>query len=70
MVALFKYGHTTLQWRQSPVKYHLTPINFYWFSDGIYVEGSHKNLAPILGAKLVSVEGKNMLRQFKTQKGN
>lgn len=57
MVALFKYGHTSLRWQNSPVKYHIAPINFYWFSDGIYVEGTSKNYSSILGAKLVKVEG-------------
>ena len=36
IVCLFKYGHTNIGWRESPVKYHVAPVNFYWFSDGIY----------------------------------
>ena len=58
LVASFKYGHTDIGWRESPVKYHVAPINFYWFSDGIYVEGTQKSYAAIAGAKLVKVEGK------------
>lgn len=57
IVALFKYGHTDIGWRQSPVKYHVAPVNFYWFSDGMYVEGADKEYATIVGAKLVKVEG-------------
>ncbi|MBK8495340.1 MAG: hypothetical protein IPL50_10120 [Chitinophagaceae bacterium] len=30
---------------------------FYWFSDGIYAEGTQKNYSNVLGAKLVKVEG-------------
>jgi len=57
IVSLFKYGHTDIGWRQSPVKYHVAPVNFYWFSDGMYVEGADKEYATIVGAKLVKVEG-------------
>lgn len=57
IVALFKYGHTALGWRLSPFKYHVAPVNFYWFSDGIYAEGADKKYASITGAKLIKVEG-------------
>ncbi|MGB4843166.1 MAG: hypothetical protein WBP16_01735 [Ferruginibacter sp.] len=57
IVASFKYGHTDISWRESPVKYHLVPLNFYWFSDGMYVEGADKANADIVGAKLIKVEG-------------
>jgi hypothetical protein len=42
IVSLFKYGHTNIGWRESPIKYHVAPLNFYWFSDGVYVEGVDK----------------------------
>lgn len=57
IVASFKYGHTDIGWRESPVKYHVAPLNFYWFSNGMYVEGADKVNADIVGAKLVKVEG-------------
>lgn len=57
IVASFKYGHTDIGWRESPVKYHVAPLNFYWFSDGVYVEGTNKDNAAVLGAKLLKVEG-------------
>lgn len=57
IVASFKYGHTDIGWRESPVKYHVAPLNFYWFSDGVYVEGTNKDNAAVLGAKLLNVEG-------------
>lgn len=56
IVSSFKYGHTNIDWRESPVKYHVVPVNFYWFSDGIYVEGAEKKYEQIIGAKLLKVE--------------
>lgn len=58
IVSSIRYGHTALPWRNAPVKYHMAPINFYWFSDGMYVEGTTTGNADILGAKLLRVEGK------------
>jgi tetratricopeptide (TPR) repeat protein len=57
IVSSFQYGHTSLSWRESPVKYHVAPVNFYWFSDGMYVEGADKKYADIVGARLINVEG-------------
>ena len=57
IVSLFKYGHTNIGWRDAPVRYHVAPVNFYWFSDGIYVEGVDKKYEDIVGAKLINVEG-------------
>lgn len=57
IVASFQYGHTGIGWAQSPFKYHAMPLNFYWFSDGIYIEGAHKDHQKILGAKVLKVEG-------------
>jgi len=57
LVAMFRYGHTNLGWRQSPFTYHVAPVNFYWFSNGLYVEGADKNYSSIVGAKLLKVEG-------------
>ncbi len=57
IVSLFKYGHTSIGWRESPVQYHIAPVNFYWFSDGLFAEGADIKYAAIVGAKLVKVEG-------------
>lgn len=57
IVSAFKYGHTSISWRESPVRYHVAPLNFYWFSDGVYVEGADKKYNSIVGAKLLKVEG-------------
>ncbi|MCO6491943.1 MAG: tetratricopeptide repeat protein [Phaeodactylibacter sp.] len=58
IVSSFQYGHTAVGFRHSPVPYHKLPINLYWFSDGIYVEGVHKDYEQALGAKVLKVEGK------------
>lgn len=57
LVALFGYGHTGLGWRNSPFPYHVAPVNFYWFPDGLYVEGVEKEYAGIVGARLLKIEG-------------
>jgi tetratricopeptide (TPR) repeat protein len=57
IVASFQYGHTDIGWRESPVKYHVLPLNLYWFSDGVYVEGAHKDCEKAVGAKVLKVEG-------------
>ncbi len=44
-------------WRQMPFKYHVAPVNFYWFSDGMYAEGASKEYSNTVGAKLIKVEG-------------
>jgi tetratricopeptide (TPR) repeat protein len=68
IVSMFKYGHTSLGWRQSPVKYHVAPVNFYWFSDGLYAEGADKKYASIVGAKLVKVEGMPVMKALEAVK--
>jgi hypothetical protein len=68
IVSSFKYGHTSLSMRESPVKYHVTPLNLYWFSDGIYVEGGDKKYAEIIGARLVKVEGVPVLKALEQVK--
>jgi tetratricopeptide (TPR) repeat protein len=57
IVASFKYGHTNIGWRELPVKTHTLPLNLYWFRDGVFVEGAHKDYAKALGAKVLKVEG-------------
>ena len=68
IVSLFKYGHTSIGWRQCPVKYHVAPVNFYWFSDGLYAEGADKKYASIVGAKLVKVEGMPVMQALEAIK--
>ncbi len=68
IVALFKYGHTDIGWRQSPIKYHVAPVNFYWFNDGMYAEGADKKYATVVGAKLVKVEGVPVMKALEAVK--
>jgi tetratricopeptide (TPR) repeat protein len=68
IVSSFKYGHTNIGWRESPVKYHVVPVNFYWFSDGMYVEGADKKYADIVGAKLINVEGVPVMKALEAVK--
>lgn len=57
LVSAFRYGHTNIGWGHIPVQSHVVPLNLYWFSDGVYVEGCRKDYAEALGAKLLKVEG-------------
>ncbi len=57
IVAMFKYGHTRLGLAESQFKFHIVPVNFHFFSDGLYVEGADKKYASITGAKVIKVEG-------------
>jgi tetratricopeptide (TPR) repeat protein len=57
IVGLFKYGHTRLGFRESPVPYHRLPLNLYQFSDGLYIIGAHKDYTEIVGAKITAIEG-------------
>ncbi|MCB9055763.1 MAG: tetratricopeptide repeat protein [Chitinophagales bacterium] len=57
LVAMFGYGHTSIYWHMSPIKYHILPLNLYRFSDGVYIEGCDKKYEDVVGAKVISVEG-------------
>ncbi|NNC70267.1 MAG: hypothetical protein HKN90_05515, partial [Flavobacteriaceae bacterium] len=57
IVALFKYGHTRVGFRDGPVPYHRLPITLQNFPDGLYITGAHKDYASIVGAKVTAVEG-------------
>ena len=57
IVSSFQYGHTSVGFREAPVKNHRLPLNLYWFSDGVHIEGIHKDYERALGAKVLEVEG-------------
>jgi tetratricopeptide (TPR) repeat protein len=57
IVSSFKYGHTRMGFRDSPVKLTQLPLAMYQFSDGMYVQGVHKDYPDALGAKVVAIEG-------------
>ncbi len=50
IVSLFKYGHTDVGFR-----YQQLPINLYHFSDGVFIQGVHKDYAKAVGAKVLSI---------------
>ena len=57
IVAMFKYGHTRVGFREGPVLYHKLPLNLYQFPDGMYIIGAPKDYEAIVGAKITAVEG-------------
>ena len=57
LVSSFGYGHTTLGMRGSPANFHSLPFNLYHFSDGVFIQGVHKDYEKALGAEVVAVEG-------------
>ncbi len=54
IVSLFKYGHTQITYGTT-AKSGMLPINLYHFSDGIYIEGVHKDQKKALGAKVLKI---------------
>ncbi|MEL6251472.1 MAG: tetratricopeptide repeat protein [Bacteroidota bacterium] len=61
IVSSIKYGHTAISlssWNSiGPVKFHRIPVNFYWYNDGIHLQGVHKKYEINLGAKVLEIEG-------------
>ena len=57
LVSSFKYGHTVLGFRYQPYAFHQLPINLYQFSDGIFIQGAHKDYEKALGARVVAIGG-------------
>ena len=57
IVALFGYGHTSLwltSWRNNQdIGFHQMPYNLYWFKEGIYVQGIHKDYKRAIGARVL-----------------
>lgn len=56
-VALFKYGHTSLGFRNSPISLQQLPLVLYHFNDGVYITGVHKDYENTLGARVLKIEG-------------
>ncbi len=55
VVALFKYGHTDISFRQENFTFRSFPFNLYQYNDGVYVQGTHKDYEKALGAKVISI---------------
>jgi len=54
LVALFEYGHTGV-WAYQPFEFQYLPLNLYQYSDGLYLQGVHKDYPQAVGAKLLKV---------------
>lgn len=57
IIALFKYGHTDISFRHEPFAFSHFPFNLYQYSDGLYVQGTHKDYEDALGAEVIAIEG-------------
>lgn len=56
IVSMFKYGHTDISFRQDPFTFSQLPFNLYHYSDGVYIQGTHKDYQNALGAKVIAME--------------
>jgi tetratricopeptide (TPR) repeat protein len=66
LVSLFKYGHTYVSFHQKSFEFSQLPFNLYEFSDGVYIQGTHKSYSKAIGAKVLAIEGKPILEALKT----
>jgi tetratricopeptide (TPR) repeat protein len=57
IIGIFKYAHTRVGFRDSPVPYHKLPLNLYQYPDGLYITGAHKDYTNLVGAKITAIEG-------------
>jgi len=59
LVALFGYGHTSMSiinWSgKNKTGFGQLPLQMYWFSDGLYIQGIHKKYQDQLGAKVLKI---------------
>ncbi len=55
IIALFKYGHSSIGFYQKPFEFHYLPFNLYQFNDGIYLQGVHKDYEKALGTKVLEI---------------
>ena len=65
IIGMFKYGHTRMGWRDNPVQLRQLPINMYHFSDGVYVQGVHKDYSEAIGAKVTAIGGMPIMEALK-----
>ncbi len=57
LISSFEYGHTSMGGWEEVVPRHRLPMVLYDFSDGVYIQGVHRDYAEWVGARLVAVEG-------------
>ncbi|MCW5519446.1 tetratricopeptide repeat protein [Aureitalea sp. L0-47] len=65
IIGMFKYGHTRMGWTGNPVRFRQLPINMYHFSDGVYVQGVHKDYSEAIGARVISIGGMPIMDALK-----
>ena len=58
IVSSFEYGHTFLGFRQMEKKFLELPLNLYYFSDGVYIQGAHMDYSSAVGAKVLRIGDK------------
>jgi Peptidase family S41 len=56
IVSLFQYGHTDVIFDNKIAQFHRLPINFYQFTDGVYLQAVHSDYPQALGAKVLKIE--------------
>jgi len=56
-IALLHDGHTQILFLDPAVGFHRYPVRLYWFEEGLYVTAARPDLAELLGARLVSIDG-------------
>ena len=57
MVASFEYGHTLLGFWEGKVPLNNMPVVLYYYDDGVYFQAVHKDHEPLLGARLLEIDG-------------
>ncbi len=55
IVALFQYGHTDVYFDNKIVPFRRLPVNFYAFSDSIYLQAVTRDYPQALGAKVLKI---------------
>jgi pentatricopeptide repeat protein len=55
IVSSFEYGHTYLRFWQTGNWYSQLPLNLYYFSDGVYIQGAHKDYESAVGARVLKI---------------
>lgn len=57
LVSMFQYGHTDISFRHEPFAFSHLPLNLYYFNDGLYIQGVHKDYENALGTEVIAVAG-------------
>ena len=56
IISSFAYGHTSLELGRT-AGFRTLPLNLYYFSDGLFVEGVHQDFAAALGGRVTHIAG-------------